>query len=351
MLFNITILMSNITIKEIAKALGLSVSSISKALNDSYEISDETKKRVVEYAKLNNYRPNRLAKSLKGGQSNTIGIVVCSINNIFVSQILDGIQKASYETDYDIVIMQSNEDVNREKESIEALLKKGVDGILLAPVSENSNTEYLADVNENICPIVLFDRFNVSLKTTKIGVNESKGIMQALQHLIRIDRKKILFITGDQFGEENSRINSYKKALKTLDIPFNPKFMLSCNLGNNDLIDQQISESIKNLMKSSIKPNAIFGATDVITIRTLGILAQMKIKVPDEIAVIGFSNFDMPNSLNPSLSTIRQPTQEIGFLALKKLINLLATQQHKRRALHETILLDTSIELRKSTNL
>lgn len=343
--------MSNITIKEIAKALGLSVSSISKALNDSYEISDETKKRVVEYAKLNNYKPNRLAKSLKGGQSNTIGIVVCSINNIFVSQILDGIQKASYETDYDIIIMQSNENVDNERECIEALLKKGVDGILLAPVSEDSNTEYLTEVNESICPIVLFDRFNLSLKTTKIGVNESKGILQALQHLTRIDRKKILFITGDQFGEDNSRINSYKKALKTLDIPYNPKFMLSCNLGNSDLIDQQISESIKSLMKSNIKPNAIFGATGVITIRTLGILAQMKIKVPEEIAVIGFSNFDMPNSLNPSLSTIRQPTQEIGFMALKKLIHLLETPQHKRRALYETVLLDTSIELRKSTNL
>lgn len=343
--------MSNITIKEIAKALGLSVSSISKALNDSYEISNETKKRVVEYAKLNNYKPNRLAKSLKGGQSNTIGVVVCSINNIFVSQILDGIQKASYETDYDIIIMQSNENIDNEREAIEALLKKGVDGILLAPVSENSNTEYLNKINEDVCPIVLFDRFNPAIKTTKIGVNESKGIILALKNLIRIDRKKVLFITGDQFGEENRRINSYKDALKQLDIPYNPKFMLSCNLGNNELIDQQIADSIKSLMRSPIKPNAIFGATGVITIRTLGILSNMKIKVPDDIAVIGFSNFDMANSLNPSLSTIRQPTQEIGFLALKKLIELLDTPQHKRRALYETVLLDTSIDLRKSTNL
>ncbi|ASW73590.1 LacI family transcriptional regulator [Chryseobacterium piperi] len=343
--------MSKITIKQIAETLGLSVSSISKALNDSYEISEETKKRVRDYAKEHNYKPNRLAKSLKGGHSNTIGVVVCSINNIFVSQILDGIQKASYETEYDIIVMQSHENIENEKSCIEALLNKGVDGILLAPVSETSNTEYLCKINSEICPIVLFDRFNPSLDTIKVGVNEYKGALQATQHLIRINRKKILFITGSQFGENNPRIQGYKKALKTLDIPFNNKLMLACNLENNEILNRQISEAITELLKSKVKPNAIFGATGVISIQVLGILAQMKIKVPDEIAVIGFSNFDMPFALNPPLSSIRQPTQEIGFMALTKLVDLLNMEKHKRQRACETILLDTTIDFRKSTDL
>lgn len=343
--------MTKITIKHIAQSLGLSVSSVSKALNDSYEISEETKKRVRNYAKENHYKPNRLAKSLKGGHSNTIGVVVCSINNIFVSQILDGIQKASYETEYDIIIMQSHENVENEKSCIEALLNKGVDGILLAPVSETSNTEYLRQINSEVCPVVLFDRFNPSLETMKIGVNEYKGALQATQHFIRINRKKIVFITGCQFGENNPRIQGFKKALKTLDIPFYPKFMLTCNLENSEMMDQQISQALTELLKSKVKPNAIFGATGVITIRVLGILAQMKVKVPEEIAVIGFSNFDMPFALNPSLSSIRQPTQEIGFTALTKLVDLLNMEQHKRHRAYETILLDTTIHFNKSTDL
>lgn len=343
--------MTQITIKQIAKSLGLSVSSVSKALNDSYEISEETKKRVHDYAKENNYKPNRLAKSLKGGHSNTIGVVVCSINNIFVSQILDGIQKASYETEYDIIIMQSHENIENEKACIEALLEKGVDGILLAPVSETSNTEYLCKINSEVCPIVLFDRFNPCLETIKIGVNEYKGALQATQHLIRINRKRILFITGNQFGENNPRIQGYKKALKTLDIPFHPKFMLACNLENNEILNHEISMAITELLKSKIKPNAIFGATGVITIQILGVLAQMKVKVPDEIAVIGFSNFDMPFALNPPLTSIRQPTQDIGFMALTKLVDLLNMEKHKRHRAYETILLNTTIDFRKSTEL
>ncbi|MFP9098981.1 LacI family DNA-binding transcriptional regulator [Flavobacterium sp. RHBU_24] len=345
--------MSNITIKDIAKALNFSVSTISKALNNSYEISPVTKKIITEYAKANNYTPNRFAKSLKVGQSTSIGVIISSFfSTTFLAQIIDGIYKASYEVGYDIIIMQSFENVEKERACLDTLLAKGVDGILLAPVSETSNSEYLNYINDNLCPIVLFDRINPTINTTKIGVNEYNGALEATQHLININRKRILFITGDKFGENNQRILGFKKALKDLDIPLNSRYMVYCNLENIEELDAKIRNSILDLREMNIGPNAIFGATDLITMRTLGILAEMHIKVPEEMAVIGFANTDIAFSMNPPLSAIRQPARDMGYLSLKKLIELINLEaEGKKQVKFETILLDTVLNIRKSTAL
>ncbi len=345
--------MSNITIKDIAKALNFSVSTISKALNNSYEISPVTKKIIADYAKANNYTPNRFARSLKAGQSTSVGVIISSFfSTTFLAQIIDGIYKASYEVGYDIFIMQSFENVEKERACLDTLISRGVDGILIAPVSETSNTEYLNYISDNLCPIVLFDRINPSIKTTKVGVNEYHGALEATQHLININRKRILFITGDKFGENNQRILGYQKALKSLDIPINVRYMVYCNLENVEELDNKIKSSILELREKNIGPNAIFGATDLITLRTLGVLAQMQIKVPEEIAVIGFANTDIAFSLNPPLSAIRQPAREMGYLALKELITLIDLEvEGKKKTKYETILLDTVLNIRNSTEL
>lgn len=344
--------MSNITIKDIAKALNFSVSTISKALNNSYEISPVTKKLIADYAKANNYTPNRFAKSLKAGQSTSIGVIISSFGTTFLAQIIDGIYKASYEVGYDIIIMQSFENVERERACLDTLIAKNVDGILIAPVSETSNSEYLNYINDNLFPIVLFDRINTTVKTTKVGVNEYKGALEATQHLISINRKRILFVTGDKFGDNNQRILGFKKALKDLDIPLNSRYMVYCNLEQVTELDEKIKRTILELREMNIGPNAIFGATDMLTIRTLGILAEMQIKVPEEMAVIGFANTDIAFSLNPPVSAIRQPATDMGFLALKKLIELISLEAGgKKRVKFETILLDTVLNIRKSTDV
>jgi len=340
--------MGNITIKDIAKALGNSVSTVSKALNDSSEISSLTKQKIIEYAEANNYKPNRLATSLKNGRSNAIGVVICYINNTFVSQLLDGIQKASLKTGFDVIVMQSFENAENEKSCLDALVLRGVDGILIAPVSESSNAAYLSFIMENHCPIVLFDRISSELKTTKVGINEYKGAVKATQHLVKINRKRIVFITGDKFEQNNPRILGFLKALKILDVAFNPEYMITCDLADTASLDKKISESIRQLRKLNPKPNAIFGATDVITTRTLGILAKLKIKVPEEIAVIGFSNTDIAFALNPPLSVIRQPATDMGFLAFTKLVAIIKGTTENKDA---TFLLDTAMHLSNSTKI
>lgn len=337
-----------ITQRDIAKAMGVSRSTVSKALNDSHEIGPDTKNKIMNYAVQNNFKPNRIAKSLKFGHSNTIGVILCSFNSTFIAQILDGIHKAAAESGHDIIIMQSFENDENEKNCLEALISRGVDGILIAPVSEISNNSFMRDIHENICPIVLFDRINSELQTTKIGVQEIKGTYEATKYLFSINRKKILFITGNKFTERHPRFKGYKSAFQKFDVPFNPEYVISCDLTSNVAIDAKIAQTLMELESLDRMPDAILGATDTITIRALGVLANLKIEVPKQIAVIGFCNTDIASSLNPSLSTVSQPATEIGKLALNKMAEILNSQQIGYPP-HQTILLDTTIQLRNST--
>lgn len=344
--------MTAITQKDIAKALGVSRSTVSKALNDSHEIGLDMKNKIINYAIKNNFKPNRIAQSLKVGHSNTIGVIISSFNITFIGQILEGIHNAAAETGHDIIIMQTYENEESEKNCLETLVSRGVDGILIAPVSEISNIDLMEDIQKNSCPIVLFDRINSNIQATKIGVQEIKSAFDATKHLFSIDRKKILFITGDKFTERHPRLKGYKNAFHKFDVPFNPKYIISCDIGNHASIDDKISKTLRELENLNMIPDAILGATDTITIRALGVLAELKIEVPKQIAVIGFCNTDNPSAFNPSLSTIRQPASEIGFLALKKLAEALNSRQLKHGyTAPETILLDTTLQFRNSTSL
>lgn len=340
--------MAKTTLKDISKALNISISTVSKALSDSYEISEKTKKVVQDYATKMNFSVNKVAQSLKIGKTNTIGVIVCAINNTFIAEILDGIQKASIETGFDIIIMQSREDIQVEKSCIEVLNSRGIDGLLISPVSESSNLSLLKELQENGKPIVIFDRTVNQLKTDKVGVNNFDGAYKATKHLLEQGRTNILHITGHQLGVSKDRLNGYKEALREFEIPLKPYYFIECNIQDTAILDKQIKSAIQKTLNTEHKLNAIFGATDVITTRTLGILAELGIKVPEEIAVIGFSNISIPTSLNPALSRIKQPASEIGHTAMKKLIYLIKRPSHND---FETIELETTLEIRKSSLL
>lgn len=339
--------MNKITLKDIAKALNLSVSSVSKALSDSHEISEKTKIKVREYANKYGFTVNKVAQSLKIGRTNTIGVVACAINNNFISQVLEGIQKASIETGYDIIIMQSLEDRTVEKSCIEVLKSRGIDGLLIAPVSEDSNLGLLQQLQKADIPVVLFDRIKNQLETYKFGVNNFEGAYNATIHLLEQGKKNILHITSSQLGVAKERFNGFKEALHKFDLEHDPRYYIDCDLKNIEQLDQEISTAIQQALSSGIKPDAIFGATDVITVRTLGILAELGIKVPQEIAVIGFANTTIAFALNPALSTVSQPAVEMGYLSMSKLVQVI---QHRHREFEfETVELETKMDIRKSS--
>lgn len=339
--------MAKITIKDISKALNVSISTVSKALSDSYEISESTKVRIREYAKEHDFSINKVAQSLKLGRTNTIAVVACAINNDLVSQILEGIQEVAIDSKYDIIIMQSMEDENIERSCIEVLKARGIDGLLISPVSENGNLELLRNLKDSNIPVVLFDRINSRLETFKYGVKNYDGAYQATMHLIKQGSQNILHITGSHLSVANERFNGFKAALLESGLSFNPHNYIACNLKDITTIDTDIRRALTKALKSGKKPDAIFGATDLVTIRTLGILADMNIHVPNDIAVIGFANTKSAFALNPSLSTISQPGKEIGAMAMSRLVKMIKSKSVIVD--FETIELDTSIEIRKSS--
>ncbi|QCX52949.1 LacI family DNA-binding transcriptional regulator [Elizabethkingia sp. JS20170427COW] len=337
--------MGKITIKDIAKALQVSVSTVSKALADSYEISEETKKKVLAFAEAHHYIPNRIAKNLKQGKTNTIGVIVCDIANTFISQVVDGIQTSFMNKGVDTLIMQSHHDEGIERQCLESLINKGVDGILISPVHETSNLDYLIKLQKSY-PIVLFDRIQNPLQTHKVGADNVGGGFKATQHLLRIGKKDIVIILADKLGVSKQRLEGCMKALKQykVDIPEDNIFYV--NLKDTHVLDKEILNFIQSKLSSSNPPNAVICGSETISTRSLGIFAQAGIKVPEEIAVVGFANTSFAFSLNPPLTTIVQPAYEIGEKATVKMIELLKNSSPKE---FEKIELETKLVIRKSS--
>jgi len=337
--------MSNITLRDISKALNISVSTVSRALTDSHEIGEETKKLVLAYAKEHNYVPNRMARSLKVGKTRSIGVVICSIDNSFVAQMLDSIDQICTESGYQLIIMQSKESYEQEKACINLLYASGVDGIMISPSYQTTNFSHLKELQSQGFPIVLFDRISEEITVHKIAANNFKGAYQATEHLISNGYKTIAHLNNNSTLSMNSeRFEGYKQALTDYQIPFNKALVKFCDTSEISKVDKQIAKSIDELLAH--QPEAIFTATDLLSTKTLAYLNEKSYAVPQEIALIGFSNSDLAPLLNPSLSTIHQPSHQIGELAAQTLINLV---KGKDIGPAETILLDTELKIRKSS--
>ncbi|MBC7567134.1 MAG: LacI family DNA-binding transcriptional regulator [Pedobacter sp.] len=339
---------NSITLKDISKALNLSISTISKSLNDSYEISVETKKKVLEFAKANHYSPNRLAKGLKEGKSRSIGVVVCSLENNFVAQMLDGIDKYSTDKSYQIIIMQSKESHEQECACLSLLYAGGVDGILISPACESVDLSYLISLQEQGLPIVLFDRLSDEIQTHKVGADNFNGAYEATEHLILQGYDSIAHLnTNTKLSIATDRLNGYKQALADKGIGFRPELLRSCDYTDSQTLEDDLEAAITFYMDLDDRPNAIFTATDQITTRCLAILNKLGYNIPEDIAVIGFTNTDLAEALNPSLSTVYQPAFEIGEQAASKLIELIEKKQNDVE--FETIMLPTEVHIRNST--
>src|SRR5947209_6130796 len=222
----------SVTIKDIARALNLSTSTVSRALRGSYEISAETKKQVLEYAERINYRPNPIALSLKERRTRAIGVVVSEIANNFFSQAINGIESIAYNRSYHVIITQSHESAEREKVNVEHMAARGVDGLLVSISSETTDLSYLKELHEKGLPIVFFDRITDEIETHKVTANNYLGAFHATEHLIYQDFKRIAHITSSPYlSITKERLNGYKAALEKHKIPFNESLVKHCNHG------------------------------------------------------------------------------------------------------------------------
>src|ERR1051325_9807343 len=236
------------TIKDIAKALNLSTSTVSRALRGSYEISAETKKQVLEYAEKINYRPNPIALSLKERRTRAIGVVVSEIANTFFSQAINGIESIAYNRSYHVIITQTHESQERERVNIEHLASRGVDGLLISLSSETKDISYLKELHEKGLPIVFFDRVTNEIQTHKVGANNYMGAFRATEHLIEQGYKKIAHITSSSYlSITRERLEGYRAALEKHKIPFEESFVKYCYHGG--MIEQEVEDALDELYK------------------------------------------------------------------------------------------------------
>jgi LacI family transcriptional regulator len=332
------------TIKDIAKALNLSTSTVSRALRGSYEISAETKKQVLEYAEKINYRPNPIALSLKERRTRAIGVVVSEIANNFFSQAINGIESIAYNKGYHVIITQSHESQDRERVNVEHLAAIGVDGLLISLSSESVDISYLKELHEKGMPIVFFDRITSEIETHTVTANNYIGAFHATEHLIFGGYKKIAHITSSPYlSITKERLEGYKDALAKHNISFNETLVKYCNHGG--MIVTEIEDVLAALFKSKTKPDAIFAAGDRITIICFSLLKQMKLK--KEAGFIGFSNTGVGDLFSPSLSTIRQPAADIGQSAIEFLIQLIESKRPVTEFQNKVF--DTQLIIRESS--
>jgi len=313
-----------LTIKDIAKALGLSTSTVSRALRDSYEISPETKKLVLEYAEKNHYHPNPIALSLKERRSRSIGVIVCEIANSFFSQSINGIESIAYNNGYNVIIAQSRESFDREMINLQYLTSRSIDGLIISVSTETKDFSFLKELHEKGMPIVFFDRIVDEIETHKVTVDSYKGAYDATTHLIdnghtriaAVSNSAILSITKDRLG-------GYKAALAEHGLPVDESMIQYCHHGG--MILSEVEEAVNELLP--LQPDAILATSDKLTTGCLRVLKAKKINVPDEISLVGFSNTDLTELLDPPLTIIKQPAFEMGELATTLLLQLIESKR------------------------
>lgn len=334
-----------VTIKDIAKALGLSTSTVSRALRDSYEISSETKKTVTEYAKKINYRPNPIALSLKEKRSRSIGVIVCEIANSYFSQVINGIESVAYDRGYNVIISQSHESYEREVLDLQYLASRSIDGLIISISAETKDFKHLTDLHERGFPIVFFDRVVDEIQTHKVITN-SQGPYDATTHLIRKSYKQIANISNaPNLLITKSRIEGYKKALKDNGLKINEDLIQYCPHGG--LVYEEVETALDKLFALAKKPDAILSTTDKITTSCLRYFKAKNITMPNDIALIGFSNSDLTELLSPALSIVKQPAFKMGETAINFLLELIESKRPVTN--FETKVMDTELIIRQSS--
>ena len=313
---------SRTTITEIAKELKISPSTVSRALNNHPAISTKTREAVIELAKKRNYLPNLLALNLLKKRTNTIGVIVPEITSYFFSSIINGIQDLLNPLGVNMIIGQSKESFEEEKSLVRTFASIRVDGFLISPSSKTKNFDHLKILTENNIPLVIFDRDCEGIEVDKVFVDEYKGAFQAVEHLIKTGCRKIAHIAGPStLSTARHRLDGYKEALKLHGLPVTKEYIVE----SKGFTPKHGIRPTKQLLALPNPPDAIFTINDGVAIGAMFVLKEAGIIIPDQISVIGFDDDPHSSYFKPSLSTVWQPTYELGMLSARILMKRVNT--------------------------
>jgi len=302
--------MSKVNIKVLADQLQLSVSTISKALRDSYEISDETKKKVLELATRLNYVPNPYASSLRRKKSKTIAVVLPEVADNFFSLAINGIQSIAESKGYHVLIYLSHEKYAIEKNILEDCQSGRVDGVLISISSETKSGDNITALQANDIPVVFFDREQEGIETARVTTNDFECGLLAANHLLQRGCKRPAFLSISQsLPICLNRMEGFKAALSKAGIPDNDMQIIYCT--DNDSMYKQI----KLILQSEYRPDGLIASVEKIVTPVYLACHELNINIPNDVKVIAFATLDTAPILNPPLTTITQPAFEIGKAA------------------------------------
>ena len=306
-----------ITIKQISQALSVSISTVSKALNDSYEISDETKSKIQKYAKEHKYKPNTLALSLQNKKTKTIGILLPNILTYYFARVLRGIEKVATEKGYNIITCITNESYKKEVNTIEMLSNGAIDGFIACLSVETlklKNFDHFQDILEDGTPVVLYDRVHKNILCDKVVTDNVKSAYKATRFLMRSECKNIALIsTTEGLNISKFRVKGYLKALTKYGVKPNDNIIISQE--NEKHLKKRINEMLDNN-----KVDGIFSIDEVSGAIATQVLNNRKINIPEDIAIIGFTNGILSRYSTPPLSSVNRFAHTTGEVAARRLI-------------------------------
>lgn len=332
--------MKAITIKDIAREIGVSVSTVSRALQNHPDISEQTKNIVRECAQRLHYKPNLMASNLRTSKNTTIGVVIPELNHHFFASILDGIEQTANDAGYNILICQSSENYKKEEQNVQMLLNSRVAGILMGISKETIHLQHLQDIIDSGIPLVLYDRPCPSLQCDQVVSDDYAGAFNAVEYLIQTGCKRIMFFSSPmQLEIAHRRYQGWRDALLHYGLNTDNGAILTCDTRAQAIIETP------NVIKSRKSPDAIFCVNDDCAAGVLYAAQMLGLHIPNDLSICGFSDAPLCRTSSPMLTTVEQHGREIGQRAMQRLLKRLEGEQR----IAQTEMIPTDLIVRETT--
>ncbi len=333
------------TIKDIARELKVSPSTVSRALKNHPDISAETKRAVNEMAQKLNYQPNAVALSLKQRRSKTIGVIIPEIVHYFFSSVISGIEDVAYDAGFNVIICQSNEKYDREVANVKTLLANRVDGILVSISKQTKNYAHLEYIRENEVPLVFYDRIVPGFETDHVIIDDSEAAYQATKHLTDNGRRRIAHFAGPQnllIGQK--RKEGYLRAIQEAGLGTGEELVFDADNFEKARI------AILDIFKRNLTIDGIFAVNDLTAISAMQTLQKRGVNIPFDIAVVGFSDGRFSGITDPTLTSVDQHGYEMGSVATEMLLSRISSEFDYpvvKKVLHANLIVRGSSEIKK----
>ena len=330
-----------LTIKDIAKDLNISPSTVSRALKDNPDISPETRKIVQEYAKMHKYKPNTLALNLRTQHNNIIGVIVPELANHFFSGVLSGMETVAEDKDYHIIVCQSQEDYKKELRNVQTLIKSRVCGVLISQSKTTTKYDHFQELLDNDIPVLFFDRICTGIDSDKVVVDDYSGTLTAVEYMIKTGCKRIAFFSAPLHLEiSKNRKNGYLDALRKYHLPIEESLIRIADTKNLGY------ERAMEILREPNRPDAFMAMNDYTASGILVAAKKLGLKVPEEVSIFGFSNSNISQDTDPMLTTMDQHPQEMGMEAMKLILEKIENPENTSR---KNKIIKTSLIARQTT--